>query len=177
MPPWNSNSLLGGETRDCHDHHSRSRHQQPGTHHTHQGCSPTHSRPSPICMQIQQVNGQCYFNALLTWNSKQHMHDCCLWITAPPLDVGLQHNTTPFCHSAQELHRAVLSPFLYSLYTYGCIVAHNINAIIKSADDTTVVGLITDGDESANRKEVQRLTDGCIENNLAHHTKTHHWFQ
>ena len=46
-----------------------------------------------------------------------------------------------------------------------------MNIIIKFADDMTVVGLITKGDESAYREEVQRLTDLCAENNLALNTK------
>ena len=34
----------------------------------------------------------------------------------------------------------VLSPFLYSLFTYDCMARHDSNTIIKFADDTTVVG-------------------------------------
>ena len=37
----------------------------------------------------------------------------------------------------------------------------NTNAIIKFADDTTVVGLINKNNESAYRKEVQRLILWC----------------
>jgi hypothetical protein len=35
---------------------------------------------------------------------------------------------------------------------------HDSNTIIKFADDTTVVGLITDNDETAYREEVRDLT-------------------
>jgi hypothetical protein len=38
----------------------------------------------------------------------------------------------------------VLSPVLYSLLTQDCIARHDSNTIIKFADDTTVVGMITD---------------------------------
>ena len=34
---------------------------------------------------------------------------------------------------------------------------HNSNTIIKFADDTTVLGLITDNDETAYREEVRDL--------------------
>ncbi|KAI4879949.1 hypothetical protein NFI96_030543, partial [Prochilodus magdalenae] len=44
---------------------------------------------------------------------------------------------------------------------------HSSNHIIKFADDTTVVGLISKNDESAYREEVQRLTDWCRTNNLS----------
>jgi hypothetical protein len=45
----------------------------------------------------------------------------------------------------------VLSPLLYSLFTHNCVAMHNSNTIIKFADKMTVVGLITDDDETANR--------------------------
>ena len=44
---------------------------------------------------------------------------------------------------------------------------HNSNTIIKFADDTTVVGLITNNDETAYRKEVRDQTVWCQDNNLS----------
>ncbi|KAI3374370.1 hypothetical protein L3Q82_006199 [Scortum barcoo] len=41
----------------------------------------------------------------------------------------------------------VLSPLLYSLFTHDCVATHSSNTIIKFADDTTVIGLITGDDE------------------------------
>ncbi len=52
----------------------------------------------------------------------------------------------------------VLSPLLYSLYTHDCTATHSSNVIVKFADDTTVIGLITDSDETAHREEVSTLT-------------------
>ncbi len=52
----------------------------------------------------------------------------------------------------------VLSPLLYSLYTHDCTATHSSNVIVKFADDTTVIGLITDNDETAYREEVSTLT-------------------
>ena len=46
------------------------------------------------------------------------------------------------------------------------MVRHTSNSIIKFADDTTVVGLITNNDESAYREEVRDLGEWCQENNL-----------
>ncbi|XP_063739694.1 titin-like [Eleginops maclovinus] len=60
----------------------------------------------------------------------------------------------------------VLSPLLYSLFTHDCVATHSSNTIIKFADDTTVIGLITDGDETAYREEVRALTSWCQDNNL-----------
>lgn len=37
----------------------------------------------------------------------------------------------------------LVSPLLYSLYTYGCIATHSSNIIVKFVDDMVVVGLIS----------------------------------
>ena len=44
---------------------------------------------------------------------------------------------------------------------------HNSNTIITFADDTTVVGLLTDNDETAYREEVRDLAMWCQDNNLS----------
>ncbi len=49
----------------------------------------------------------------------------------------------------------VLSPLLYSLYTHDCTATHSSNHIVKFADDTAVIGPITDNDETAYREEVR----------------------
>jgi hypothetical protein len=51
----------------------------------------------------------------------------------------------------------MLSPSLYSLFTYDCVPVHGSNTIVKFTDDTAVVGLISDNDESAYREEVKHL--------------------
>ena len=63
--------------------------------------------------------------------------------------------------------RRVLSPLLYSLCTHDCMARHDSNTIIKFADDTTVVGLITDNDETADREEVRDLAGWRQNNNLS----------
>ena len=60
---------------------------------------------------------------------------------------------------------------LYSLFTYDCTPTHGSNITVKFADDTTVIGLISNNDESAYREEVQHLTVWCANNNLALNTK------
>ncbi|KAI4902382.1 hypothetical protein NFI96_005631 [Prochilodus magdalenae] len=47
----------------------------------------------------------------------------------------------------------VLNPLLFTLLTHDCCAKYNSNHIIRSADDTTVVGLISNDDESAYREE------------------------
>jgi hypothetical protein len=41
------------------------------------------------------------------------------------------------------------------------VAKHDSNNIIKFADDTTVVGLITDNDETTYREEVRELAVWC----------------
>ena len=61
----------------------------------------------------------------------------------------------------------MLSPLLYPLFTHDCAAMHASNSIIKFADDTTVVGLITNNNETAYRDEVRALGIRSQENNLS----------
>lgn len=61
----------------------------------------------------------------------------------------------------------MLSPLLFTLLTHDCVATHSSNSIIKFADDTTVVSLISKNDELAYREEVKQLTDWCRANNLS----------
>ncbi|KAL0148142.1 hypothetical protein M9458_056544 [Cirrhinus mrigala] len=63
----------------------------------------------------------------------------------------------------------VLSPLLFSLYTNDCTSKDPSVKLLKFADDTTVIGLIKDGDESAYRQEVDQLAVWCSLNNLELH--------
>ncbi len=51
----------------------------------------------------------------------------------------------------------VLSPLLFSRYTNDCTSKDPSVKLLKFADDTTLIGLIQDGDESAYRQEVKEL--------------------
>ncbi|KAK3533182.1 hypothetical protein QTP70_013011 [Hemibagrus guttatus] len=72
----------------------------------------------------------------------------------------LQHTSTA---SPQG---CVLSLLLFSLYTNGCTSGHQSVKLLKFADDTTLIGLISDGDGSAYRGEMDRLVSWCSMNNL-----------
>lgn len=73
-------------------------------------------------------------------------------------------NSSPLIVNTSTPQSCGLSALLYSLYTYN---THSSNAIIKFTDDTTVVGLITDNDETAYREEVHSLTLWCQQCNLS----------
>ncbi|KAI4885078.1 hypothetical protein NFI96_008456 [Prochilodus magdalenae] len=49
----------------------------------------------------------------------------------------------------------------------GAPTRHTSNTIFKFAYDTTILGLITDGDETAYRDEVSALSEWCYHNNLS----------
>jgi hypothetical protein len=84
-----------------------------------------------------------------------------------PKVVKLGNNTsTSLILKSGAPQGCVLSPLLYSLFTHDCVAMHASNSIIKFADDTTVVGLITNNDETADREEVKALGVWCQENNL-----------
>ncbi|KAK3523821.1 hypothetical protein QTP70_010433 [Hemibagrus guttatus] len=59
----------------------------------------------------------------------------------------------------------VLSPLLYSLYTYDCVATTN-STTIKFANDTVEVGLISDNNETAYLEEIRNLENWCQRNNL-----------
>ncbi|KAF7665153.1 hypothetical protein LDENG_00151510, partial [Lucifuga dentata] len=95
----------------------------------------------------------------------------CAWIknflTDRPQSVRLgSHLSSTLTLSTGSPQGCVLSPLLYTLYTHDCVPSHPSNSIFKFADDTTLVGLITGGDEAAYREEVEHLSTWCLANNL-----------
>ncbi len=100
----------------------------------------------------------------------------CAWIkdflTNRPQSVRLgPHVSSTRTLSTGSPQGCVLSPLLYCLYTHDCRPTHDNNLIVKFADDAIVVGLITGGDETAYREEVQKLAAWCSGNNLTLNTK------
>ena len=86
----------------------------------------------------------------------------CNWVqdflTGRPQVVRVGNNiSTPLILNTGAPQGCVLSPLLYSLFTHDCMAIHASNSIIKFADNTTVVGLILDNDETTYRGEVRDL--------------------
>ena len=81
------------------------------------------------------------------------------------VNVG-NNNSTSLILNTGAPQGFVLSPILSSLLTHDYVAMHASNSIIKFADDTTVVGLITNNGETAYREEVRALGLWCQENNL-----------
>jgi hypothetical protein len=83
----------------------------------------------------------------------------CNWnldfLTGRPQVVSVGNNTSATLNLKTGAPQGcMLSPFLYSLFTHDCVAVHDSNIIIKFADDTTVVDLITDNNERSFREEV-----------------------
>ena len=96
----------------------------------------------------------------------------CNWVldflTGRPQVVRIgNHTSSSLTLSTGAPQGCVLSPLLYSLFTYDCSAKHSSNIILKFADDTTILGLITNGDETSYRDEVNALTAWCADNNLS----------
>ena len=96
----------------------------------------------------------------------------CNWILdflmGHPQVVRVGKNTSPtLILNKGAPQGCVLSPLLCSLFTHYYEANHDFNTIIKFADNTMVVGLITDNDEIAYREEVRDLAVWCQDNNLS----------
>ncbi|KAK0145089.1 hypothetical protein N1851_016021 [Merluccius polli] len=97
----------------------------------------------------------------------------CCWITdflsnrVQRVRVG-----APSLNSPQPQHRLPTGLCTQSsaLHTHDCVGTHPDNITVKFADDTTLVGLISGGDEAAYREGVQRLVEWCDDNNLVLNT-------
>ncbi|KAI4905153.1 hypothetical protein NFI96_027015, partial [Prochilodus magdalenae] len=61
----------------------------------------------------------------------------------------------------------VLSPLLFTLLTHDCTPSHSSNLFIKFADDTAVVCLLSNSDETDYRNELSCLASWCKRNNLS----------
>lgn len=95
----------------------------------------------------------------------------CNWLldflTERPQYVKVGNNTSSVISlSTGSPQGCVLSPLLFTMMTHDCCARYSTNHIIKYADDTTVVGLISDNNELAYREEVKHLVRWCDTNNL-----------
>jgi gmma-aminobutyric acid receptor subunit gamma/cGMP-dependent protein kinase 2 len=86
----------------------------------------------------------------------------CKWIvdflTGCPQMVRIGNNTSAtLVLNTGAPQGCMLSPLLYSLFTHDFMSKHDPSTILNFAEDTTVVGLITNNDETAYREEVSDL--------------------
>ncbi len=80
--------------------------------------------------------------------------------------VGLNTSSTTILSTGAP-QGCVLSPLLFTMLTHDCTAKFSSNHIIKFADDTSVVDLISNNDEMHYREEVAQLAEWCGANNLS----------
>ena len=84
----------------------------------------------------------------------------CNWVLdfdgLPPGGEGRKQHLHPAAPQ-ESPQGCFLSPLLCSLFTHDCVAMHASNLIIKFADDTTMVGLITKNNKTAYMEEVGAL--------------------
>ena len=90
------------------------------------------------------------------------------YLTGHPQVVRVDNNTSAtLILNTGAPQGCVLSYLLYSLFTHDCMARYDSNTIIKFADDTTVVRLITDNNETAYGEVIRDLAVWCQDNNLS----------
>ncbi len=94
----------------------------------------------------------------------------CQWITSFLTDRQQLVRLGKFSSSTRTISTGaplscVFSPLCFSLYINDC-TSRDSSVKLLFADDSTLIGLIQDGDESANRQEVKELAVWCSLNNL-----------
>ncbi len=95
----------------------------------------------------------------------------CQWITSFLTDRQQVVRLGKFSSSTHTISTGapqgcVLSLMLFSLYTNDCTSKDPSVKLLKFADDSTLISLIQDGDESSYRQEVKELAVWCTFNNL-----------
>ncbi|KAI3377145.1 hypothetical protein L3Q82_000343 [Scortum barcoo] len=81
------------------------------------------------------------------------------FLTNRPQVVRIGDNTSStLVLSTGTPQGCVIRPALFTLFTSDCSAIHSTNTIVKFADNTTIVGLISDNDETHYREEIQHLT-------------------
>lgn len=75
-----------------------------------------------------------------------------------PTDPSMLRQATAALRPLHSKQGCVLGPFIYTLFTHDCKPMYRSQSIIKFADYTTAIGLISDNDESVYREEVTHQT-------------------
>uniref|UniRef100_A0AAV2K5M1 Alkylated DNA repair protein AlkB homologue 8 N-terminal domain-containing protein n=1 Tax=Knipowitschia caucasica TaxID=637954 RepID=A0AAV2K5M1_KNICA len=89
-------------------------------------------------------------------------------VPLPYMCVPLPYMCVPLPYMCVPLpYMCVPLPYMCVPLPYVCVpLPHDSVKLIKFADDTTLIGLISNNDESAYRREVDRLVSWCSGNNL-----------
>ncbi len=86
---------------------------------------------------------------------------------------GLRRRRTGLLPSGPKSSFQMRASFVFHLetkvqrFTHDCMSSHSSTSIVKFADDTVVLGLINNNDETAYLDQVERLTSWCQDNCLS----------
>ncbi len=129
------------------------------------------------CVRILFVDFSSAFNIIISNHLLQKLTQLsmptstCQWINSFLTDrqqlvrlEKLSSSTRTISTGAPQ--GCVPSPLLLSLYTNDCTSKDPSVKLLKFADDTTLIGLIQNGDESSYRQKVKELPVWCTLNNL-----------
>lgn len=95
----------------------------------------------------------CHWIHSFLWNRKQR--------------VRMNNNTSsPLFLSTGAPQGCVLSPWLFSLYTNQLTSHHGSVSLYKYADDTTIIGLITNNQETVYRAQINQAVTWCTDHDL-----------
>ncbi|KAI4902911.1 hypothetical protein NFI96_020436 [Prochilodus magdalenae] len=132
----------------------------------------THLDRKNTCVRMLFIDYSSAFNTIIPAKLIPKLTDLglnshlCNWIldflTGRPQVVRVGSLSSSLTLSTGAPQGCVLSPISYSLYTHDCVARHTSNTIFKFADDTTILGLITDGDETAYRDEIITTDPSCL---------------
>ncbi len=141
----------------------------------------THLQHSNTYVRMLFVDFSSAFNTVLPDVLALKLHNLglsaplCSWIhdflTNRPQVVRLGGSTSAsLILNTGTPQGCVLSPLLFTLFTHDCSAVHPTNMVVTFVDDITVVGLISNNDETHYREEVRNLTQWCSRNNLIMNT-------
>jgi gmma-aminobutyric acid receptor subunit gamma/cGMP-dependent protein kinase 2 len=117
--------------------------------------------PSKLIIKLEALGLSTPHSAIGSWT-----------LMGRPQVVKVGNISTSLILNTGAPQGCMLKPLLYSLFTHDCAAKHASNSIIKFADDTTVVGLITNNDETAYREVVRELVIVAPGKSTSHSTST-----
>ena len=121
-------------------------------------CTPVHRRVCVICALARVHESMCACE-----------HVCVPTCASAGVNTSVRSidRRSPYevSISTGAPHGCVLSPFLYTMYTNSCRSAYSNNHYFKYADDTALVGLVSD-DETDYRSDIDHVVSWCVANCL-----------
>lgn len=114
------------------------------------------------------INPVKLFNILLDMNIDPcicHWIHSFLWNRQQKVKIN-NYTSSPLFLSTGAPQGCVLSPWLFSLYTNQLTSHHSSVSLYKYADDTTIIGFITNNQETEYRAQINQAVTWCTDHDL-----------